>query len=150
MPEQWFSYRQLSKLWNISPEAARARTRRGNWQRRTNNAGVAEVLVDTDAPIPEPRQKAQDEHLRTATPAATPDAATTSRAVLEALEGHIATLKDQLAKVEALAAERGREIAAERERVADLTAQLLKLTGELLEARKADTPRRSWWQRLIG
>ena len=41
-------------------------------------------------------------------------------------------LKDQLAKTEALATDRGREVAVERERVADLTAQLLRITGELM------------------
>jgi hypothetical protein len=40
----------------------------------------------------------------------------------------------------------------ERERVADLTAQLLRITSELLDARKAEAaPRRlSWWHRLTG
>lgn len=148
MPEQWLSYRQLAELWNISPEAARARVKRGNWQRRTNNAGVAEALVDDDAPAPEPRRKAKDGQTVTPTPADTPDAETASQAVLTTLEAHVATLKDQLGKAEALAADRGREITVERERVADLTAQLLKLTGELLETQKAAT--RPWWRRLAG
>lgn len=149
MPETWLTYRQLAAHWKTTPEAARARSRRGNYQRRTNNLGAVEILVDTDAPIPEARQKAQDGQTRTATPSNTPDTGTPPPATAEALgaiaalEGHVATLKDQLAKAEA-------STAAERERVADLTAQLLRLTGELLEARKVEAPRRSWWQRLVG
>lgn len=164
MPEQWLSYRQLAQLWKTTPEAARARTRRGNWQRRSNNAGVAEVLVDTDAPVPESRQKALDGQTRSATPLHTPDAETPPMVTvkaLEALEAHVATLKEQLAKAEALAAERNREatvererrnweVDLERERVADLTSQILKLSLELLEVRKADVRPRSWWQRLTG
>jgi hypothetical protein len=151
MPEQWLTYRQLGEHWKTTPEAARARSRRGNYRRRTNNLGAVEILVDTDAPVPEGRQKAQDGQNRTATSPNTPDKETPPQAALEALEGHIATLKDQLAKAEALASERGQEAAVERERVADLTAQLLRITSELLDARKAEAaPRRSWWQRLTG
>lgn len=146
MPETWLSYRQLGDLWKIGPDAARARARRGRFPRRTNNVGAVEILVDTDAPVAEPRGKAQDGKNRTATPNNTPDAEAASAATakaLEALEGHVATLKEQLAKAEA-------STAAERERVADLTAQLMRLTNELLEARKAPPPPRSWWQRLVG
>jgi hypothetical protein len=143
MAETWMTYRQLADHWQTTPEAARARSRRGNYQRRTNNVGATEILVDTDAPVPEARQKAQDGQTRSATPPNTPDAGTPPQAALEALEGHIATLKEQLAKAEATTA-------AERERVADLTAQLLKITADLLDARKAEVAPRSWWARLVG
>jgi hypothetical protein len=143
MAETWMTYRQLANHWQTTPEAARARSRRGNYQRRTNNVGATEILVDTDAPVPEGRQKAQDGQTRSATPPNTPDAEAPPQAALEALEGHIATLKEQLAKAEATTA-------AERERVADLTAQLLKITADLLEARKAEAAPRSWWARLVG
>jgi Tfp pilus assembly protein FimV len=145
MPEQWLDYRELAAHWQIGPDAARARVRRGNFKRRTNNFGEVEVLMDMDAPIPRPR-KAQDGQTRTATPTNTPNAETASAATakaLEALEGHVATLKEQLAKAETATA-------TERERVADLTAQLMRLTTELLDARKAPPPPRSWWQRLVG
>lgn len=144
MPEQWLDYRELAAHWQIGPDAARARVRRGNFKRRTNNFGEVEVLMDMDAPIPRPR-KALDGQTRTAPPPNTPDAEAASAATakaLEALEGHVATLKEQLAKAETATA-------TERERVADLTAQLMRLTNELLDARKAPAPR-SWWQRLVG
>lgn len=150
MPEQWLDYRELAAHWQIGPEAARARVRRGNFTRRTNNFGEVEVLVDTDAPIPPPRKRGQDGQTGTSTPSHTPDTGTPPAATAEALgaiaalEGHVTTLKEQLAKAEAATA-------AERERVADLTAQLLRITADLLDARKAEAaPRRSWWQRLTG
>lgn len=144
MPEQWLTYRQLSDHWKTTPEAARARSRRGNYQRRTNNLGATEVLVDTDAPVPEGRQKAQGGQTRSVTPSDTPDAETPPRIALEALERHITTLKEQLAKAEAATA-------VERERVADLTAQLLKITADLMDARKSEANgTRGWWRRLVG
>ena len=48
MAEQWLTYRQLGELWNTTPEAARLRSRRANYQRRTNEQGSAEVLVEAD------------------------------------------------------------------------------------------------------
>jgi len=143
MPEQWLTYRQLAEHWKTTPEAARARSRRGNYQRRTNNLGAVEILVDTAAPIPEGRQKAQDGQTRSATPTDTPNAETPPQAALAALESHIATLREQLVRAEAATA-------AERERTATLTTELLRITAELLETRKAETRPRSWWQRLAG
>lgn len=145
MPEQWLTYRQLAEHWKTTPEAARARSRRGNYQRRTNNLGATEILVDTDAPVPEGRQKAQDGQTRSAPPLDTPDAETPPQIVLEALEDHITTLKGQLAKAEAATI-------VERERVADLTAQLLKITTDLLKAQESAAARQSgsWWRRLVG
>lgn len=151
MPETWLTYRKLATHWNMSPEAARQRIRRGNFQKRTNNFGISEVLVDTDGPLPEPRRRAHSGHSGTTIPPNTPDTESPLRASLEALEGHVASLKEQLAKTEALAADRSKEVALERERVADLTSQLLRLTSELIETRKIEAPAsRSWWQRLVG
>jgi hypothetical protein len=158
MAEQWLDYRQLGELWKMSPEAARTRARRGNYQRRVGNQGQAEVLVDLDAPVRRPRPPRSGGQSQTTSPLPTPDAATPPAATAEALgaiaalEAHVVTLKAALAQAEALASDRGREVAVERERVADLTAQLLRLTTELLDARKPAeaAPRRSWWQRLTG
>lgn len=49
MSEQWLTYRQLGELWNTTPEAARARSRRGHYERRTNEHGATEVLVNVDS-----------------------------------------------------------------------------------------------------
>lgn len=155
MSEVWMNYAALGQLWGMSPEAARTRARRGRYQRRVGNDGQAEVLVDSSAPIPKARRPRAGGQSRTPATLPAPDMGSPPAATAEvlgaiaALEGHVATLKDQLAKAEALASEKDREVAVERERVADLTAQLLRLTSDLLEARKAPPPR-SWWQRLVG
>jgi hypothetical protein len=154
MSEQWLTYPALAELWKMSQEAARTRARRGNYQRRVGNAGQAEVLVDTAAPAPKARPPRSAGQTQTAAPLPAPvnetqPAATT--AAIDALQGHIDTLKAELAKAEALAADRGQEVATERARVADLTAQLLKITADLMDVQKAQAARsRSWWQRLVG
>lgn len=154
MSEQWLNYTALGQLWGMSPEAARTRARRGNYQRRVSNEGQAEVLVDTSAPVRKPRPPRSAGQSRTPAPLPTPDSDTpppATTAALDALQGHIDTLKAELAKAEALATERGQEVAAERAKVADLTAQLLKITADLLDARKAEAARpRGWWARLVG
>lgn len=155
MSEQWMNYTALGQLWGMSPEAARTRARRGNYQRRVGNDGQAEVLVDSSAPIPKARRPRTGGQSRTTATLPAPDMGSPPAATAEALgaiaalESHVATLRDQLAKAEALASDRGREVTVERERVADLTAQLLRLTAELLDARTTP-PRRSWWARLVG
>lgn len=153
MPEQWLDYRELAAHWQIGPDAARARVRRGNFTRRTNNFGEVEVLVDTDAPIQRPRKRGQDGQTGTATPPSTPNNETppaATVAALEALQGHIATLKEELAKADAHADELRQERDAERDRALDLTAQLMKRTDELLNALKAEERPRSLWRRLVG
>lgn len=147
MPEQWLTYTELADKLGTTPEAARAKANRGRWQRQLGNDGKARVLVDLDAPT-----------VRTRTPARTPTAHPDAQPIeppavqvaMAALEAHVVTLKDQLAKAEALASDRGREVAVERERVADLTSQILKLSLELLEARKAEARPLGWWARLVG
>jgi len=154
MPEQWLTYSELAEKLGTTPEAARAKANRGRWQRQLGNDGKARVLVDLDAPTVRARTSAR-------TPIAHPDAQSTEPTAIQvamaALEAHVITLKDQVAKAEALAAERGalaadrgREVSLERERVADLTTQLLNLTRELLEFHKTKNPPRSLWRKLIG
>lgn len=148
MPEQWLDYNALAAHWQVGPEAARARVRRGRFQRRTNNLGAVEVLLDTDAPVPQPRRKVQDGQTGTATPSDTPNAETPSQATaaaLSALQAHIDHLTAALQRAEAATA-------AERQRTADLTSELLRLTATLLETRKAEAARQGggWWRRLVG
>lgn len=144
MSEQWLTYPQLAQLWEMSQDAARTRARRGHFPRRVNNRGQTEVQVDSSAPPMRVRPPRSGRQTQTGDTLTTPATETPPQAALEAMEGHIATLRDQLAKAEAATL-------AERERVADLTAQLLRITSELLDARKAEAvPRRSWWRRLTG
>lgn len=161
MSEQWMTYPALAELWKMSPEAARTRARRGNYQRRVGNDGQAEVLVDTAAPVRKARPPRSAGQSRPAAPMPTPDKEAATAATLAALQAHIDDLKAQIVKADAhtdqLRQERDglkQERDAERERVATLTAELLRRTGEMLEAKakaEAEAARpRGWWARLVG
>lgn len=158
MSEVWMTYPNLAQHWGMSVDAARTRARRGHFQRRVNNLGQAEVLVDAEAPamrVRPPRAGRQTQTAATLTaPAMEGPPAATAGALeaIAALEAHVGTLREQLGKVEAIAAERGREAAAAHEQLAKLSAEMLRITADLLEVRKAEAtpPRRSWWKRLAG
>jgi len=140
MAENWLTYSELAEKLGCTTEAARAKARRMQWRRQLDNNGMARVLADLEALPPARTRPAghREAERPNAQPVTTPDAETPPRIALEALEGHIATLKVQLDKAEAATA-------AERERVADLTAQLLRLTAQLINQRP-----RSWWRRQTG
>jgi hypothetical protein len=147
MAEVWLTYTKLAEIWGMSTEAARTRARRGRFQRRVGNDGQAEVLVDDAAPIPKARTPRAGGQNRVELPHAQPEKEAASEMLIKALEGHVATLKEEIAKADARADQLRQERDAERERVADLTSQLLKMTADMLAARQE---RRSWWSRLVG
>ena len=153
MAEVWVSYAELAEHLGISPEAARQKVIRAHWQRQRGDDGKARVLVDLEeaaaAHRPRPVERADEQ---------------TSAALIAALEQHVATLKEELAKAQTLAAERDLDAYRERERIADLTTQLLTFAGEAMAARalrnqgelirpgtRSVPPRQlQWWQRFGG
>jgi hypothetical protein len=154
MAEDWLSYHQLAEHWKMSVEAARTRARRGRFQRRTSNDGQTEVLVDLAAPIRKPRPPRSGGQIRGEPPPSVPSKespSATLETALKAIQEHVVTLKAEIAKAEARADQFREERDTERERVADLTSQLLRITTNLAEARKVEVASpRGWWRRLIG
>ena len=117
MAETWLKYSDLANALGITPEAARQKAIRGRWRRQRGNDGKALVLVDLEAELAShvPRKR-PDEHL-----AGRPD----ERRTIEALESHIATLKGDIVKGEALAEQRRGDVEAERKRRDDMVAELV-------------------------
>ena len=154
MAEEWFTYPQLAQLWEMSQDAARTRARRGRFPRRVNNRGQTEVQVDSSAPPMRVRPPRSGRQTQTGATLTAPDTESPSAATVEALEalqGHIDTLRGEIAKAEARADQLRQERDAERERVATLTSEMLRITADLAEARKVEAARpRSWWQRMVG
>ena len=153
MAEQWLTYQQIAEQWGMSVDAARTRVRRSRLQRRTSNDGQTEVLVDLSAPVRKPRKPRSGGQTQSTLgdyqpPTESPSA--NLETALKAIQEHILTLKAEIAKAETLAEQFRGERDAERERVADLTVQLLKITTDLADARKADAQPRGWWARLVG
>jgi hypothetical protein len=150
MAEVWVSYAELAERLGISPEAARQKAIRARWQRQRGEDGKARILVDVEEAAAAHRPR----------PVERPDEQGTNAALIAALEQHVATLKEELAKAQTLAAERDLDAYRERERIADLTTQLLTFAGEAMAARalrrqgemlRADAmaaPSRHWWQRF--
>lgn len=121
------TYAELAERLGISADGARMKVKRAKWTKMRGNDGAVRVLVpDHELSTPEPVMPAF------------PDQAAEQARTLEA---HIATLTEQLAKAESRAD-------AEREKVADLTAQLLRLATDMMTLQQAQA--RPWWKRLAG
>lgn len=132
------TYVELAERLGISVDGARMKTKRAKWVKMKGNDGCVRVLVPEHEltptePVPPPLGEQAAEQVRT-------------------LEAHILTLKEQVSGLSAqIAQERGRAD-EEREKVADLTAQLLRLTGEMMDLQKTREAERlrPWWRRLVG
>src|SRR5215475_2216110 len=122
--ETWLTYRELAQALGISAEAARQKAIRARWQRQRGNDGKARILVDLEA------EKAAH------TPRRRPDEHPDERRTFEALEAHITTLKEAVAKAEALGEQYRQEAEMTSKRVDHLVAEL--------DAYRA----RPWWRRL--
>ena len=95
MAETWLTYVELAERLGTTPEAARAKANRGRWRKQLDNNGKAKVLVDLDAQTARTRSPGR-------TPDQRPDVQVNAQpdvlAAVAALEAHIGTLRDQLAK----------------------------------------------------
>ena len=160
MSEQWLIYQQIAEKWGMSVDAARTRVRRSRLQRRTSNDGQTEVLVDLSAPVRRPRKPRSGGQTTSKLGGYKPPTESPSETLetaLNAILEHVVTLKGEIAKAEALAEQFRQdrdglrsERDAERERVADLTTQLLRITTDLADTRKVESQPRGWWRRLVG
>jgi hypothetical protein len=152
MAEEWFTYSELGERLTISPEAVRQKAIRQRWPRRTANDGKTQVRVDLqDVVATMPQRRPKEPSDTRPTPDQPPVCPPSDTRTVEALESHIATLKEMVAKAEALAeqyreraqgerqradAERARAEAerakaeAERDRADGLAAQIHELLAE--------------------
>ena len=103
------------------------KVKRQRWPKAKGNDGAVRVTVEEAELIPNERSP----NVKGTFPDQVAEQVRT-------LEAHISTLREQLQKAETMAAQ-------ERERVEDLTASMLKLTGQMMEIQS-----RPWWRRLTG
>ena len=153
MAETWLMYSELAQALDISAEAARQKAIRGGWRRQRGNDGKARILVDLEvekaAHTPRRRpDKRLDEH---------PDEHPDERRTFEALEAHIATLKEAVTKAEALGERHRQEAEIASKRVDHLVAELVGMSMRMAEQTAvADKVRaefdayraRPWWRRI--
>jgi hypothetical protein len=178
MAEEWLTYSELGERLGISPEAARQKAIRYRWPRRPANDGKTQVRVDVEdvkaSTLPRKPREADNDR---PTPEIPPvEQASDARALLDALEAHITTLKSMTARAEETAgrerdradaerarADRERERAdAERARADELQRRIQSASEDEagkrndLELRIAalaatvERLRRPWWKRLAG
>jgi chromosome segregation ATPase len=147
--ETWLTYRELAQTLDISAEAARLKAVRGRWPRQRGNDGKARILVDLEA------EKAA--HTPRRRPAKHLDEHPDERRTFEALQAHIATLKEAVAKAEALAEQRRQEAETSSKRVDHLVTELVEMSMRMADQTAvADKVRaqfdayrtRPWWRRL--
>jgi hypothetical protein len=148
MAEAWFNYADLGLALGISPEAARQKALRGRWRRQRGNDGRAQVLVDIEAQRTSHVPRKRSDNTAVEHPSNT--------RTIAALEGHIATLKADLTKADALAKLRHGEVEAVRKQLDANIAELAAL-ARLMAQREAvrdklqaefDAYRsRPWWRR---
>ena len=161
MTGEWFTYRQAAELLSVSTEAVRQRAKRGRWQKTLGNdkrtrirppEGWNDVVRVTD-----------DRSLR----ARVVDERALANQIIRALEGHVETLKAQLAAAELRAERQAADFAArEAHHAADLaiertladrmSARVDQMTADLAveqaqrasaEKRLAAELERGWWKR---
>ena len=149
MAETWLTYRELAQGLDISGEAARQKAIRGRWPRQRGNDGKARILVDLEAEkaAHTPRRR-PDKHL---------DEHPDERRTFDALEAHIATLKEAVVKAEAVGDQHRQEAEVASKRVDHLVAELVGMSMRMAEqSAVADKVRaefdayraRPWWRRL--
>lgn len=128
------TYSEIAERLGISLDGARMKVSRAKWQKLKGNDGKVRVLVpETAIGAPEPVEHAFPDH--------------TSEQV-RALESHIVSLGEQVEHLQQQLGKAEATAASERARVEDLTAQLLRLTGEMMALHQAQA--RPWWRRLAG
>ena len=132
------TYLEIAERLGVSVDGARMRAKRAKWAKLKGNDGCVRVLV------PE-HELASPEHVP-------PPLGEQTAEQVRTLEAHIASLKEQAEQMQEQLGKAEARADSEREKVADLTAQLLKLTADMLALQQAHQAERQrpWWQRLTG
>lgn len=131
------TYVELAERLGVSVDGARMKTKRAGWKKTKGNDGAVRVTVEESELIPSERSPNVKGTF--------PDHASEQ---VRALEGHIATLTQQVEHLQQQLGKAEATAASERARVEDLTTSLLKLTGEMMALHQAQA--RPWWRRLAG
>lgn len=149
------TYAELAERLGVSVDGARMKAKRAGWPKVKGNDGTMRVTVEEAEITPNERAPNVREEIAEQANEHVIERVRSLKAHIESLKGQLASMTDQVTKAEASAAQERVRADAERERVADLTAELLKVTRDMMalqEARQAEEARRSrpWWRRLAG
>jgi uncharacterized small protein (DUF1192 family) len=165
MSDEWLTYAQAAERLKMTVEAVRLRALRGHWQKTFGNdkrprIRLPEGWSNDDRTTVERRERKPRNDVRTTVER------TVDPALVHALEGHIATLKADIERLEA-------QLRIEADRLSESEAQAKKQSAEFsadLAAEKARTEKaieafsaladrldalaaeraKPWWKRLVG
>jgi hypothetical protein len=151
MDAEWLTYREAAQRLGSNIEAVRQRAIRCRWPRTLGNDKRARIQIPEG--LTNPAQEGNDMGFREGADRGSRKG--NERAYdrpnegpfIKALEGHVATLKEQLAAAEARNAQHVADLAAERQRTDKAIAAFENLALRL-EAMAA--AKRPWWRRLVG
>ena len=155
MQGEWLTYEQAAERLNVSPEAVRQKAIRGRWQRTIGNDKRALVRLPDGWPdaIRTPSERANKRAVRTLS------GRVSDANLINALQAHVDTLKEQLAAAEARIerqvvdfavrdAHHAAELAAERAKT-EKAIEAFSGLADRLDALAAERAR-PWWRRLAG
>jgi hypothetical protein len=136
------TYAELAAALKITPASANKLARRRRWDRRPGNDGRVRVQVPEEALV---RPDTPTDVLPPRPPDSPRDSPQDS--LIKALEGHVATLKEQLAASEGRLAAAAADLEGERARADKAISAFASLADRLdqLAAERAWP----WWQRLL-
>jgi hypothetical protein len=148
------TYAELGELLKIAPASANKLARRRRWPRVPGNDGKARVSVPEEALVRRDNPPDSPPDVPPVSPQDSPPPSPPDN-LIKALEGHVTTLREQLAAADArLGAADAREaqyaadLAAERAQTAKAIEAFASLADRLdqLAAERV----RPWWRRLAG
>jgi hypothetical protein len=152
METRWLSYDEIAAALRITPASARRLVARNKqWPRKAGNDGRARIGIPLERLPPDNPTDAVPGVRHDAPHDALPDV----RATIAALEAHVATLKDMLAKSEAASSRLGSELALAQAEAATVPALRAVLEAVRDERDRALTrehlrEQRRFWRRLVG
>jgi hypothetical protein len=148
------TYAELGELLKITPASANKLARRRRWPRVPGNDGKARVSVPEEALVRRDNPPDSPPDVPPVSPQDSPPPSPPDN-LIKALEGHVTTLREQLAAADARL---GAADAREAQHIADLaaeraqTAKAIEAFADLAERldQLATERARPWWRRLAG
>lgn len=150
MPETRMDLNEAGQLLGVTANAVRARAKKGKIRYETDNSGKIWVFLDPDTVAP-PRPP-----LEAPEPSLKDEMKVSNQAVIEALEGHIESLKSENEGLKTALADALRRLDLSEEERRKLVASLLEKASVpapvpmVVPAPPAVAERPSWFSRLFG
>lgn len=140
MVEKRMDLNEAGELLGITANAVRARAKKGQIRYEADNKGKLWVFLD-------PEQAANDRpQIESIEPSLKNEMKVSNQALIEALEGHIESLKGENEGLKTALADALRRLDLSEDERRKLVATLLERTAPPAPPVAAEQPKRRWWQ----